>query len=337
MSNATLAAEPDCSRLVSAAWMASAALAAAASVVLVVSRTPIDPRSLAIAVALLAIPAALYFVYGKLRPDRAVAAIAGAMTVIGVCSFAAMTMSMAALRLDMPLIDPVLAQADATIGLTSPAFLGWLVGHPLFVHALELVYLSTAPAVFVAMPLLVLTGQTWRLWELAFSFAVTVLATTLIATFFPAIGAVVYDEIGPTVLAHLPPGAGQFYVPTFEALRSGALQTIDLDHLEAVITFPSYHAVMALLVANAWRKLPGASLVAVWSALVIVSAVPIGGHYFIDLVAGGVLWAAVAAAANLLRISGSPAPIAAARAPRVPLGGMGTILGLDDNDASRSR
>jgi membrane-associated phospholipid phosphatase len=199
----------------------------------------------------------------------------------------------------MPLIDPLLAQADAAVGLTSPAYLSWLAGHPLVVQALDLVYVSAAPAVFVVIPLLMLTGQIWRLWELAFTFAVTVLATTLIATFFPAIGAVIYCKIGPTILAHLPPGVGRLYVPTFEAFRSGAVQTIDINHLDGVIQFPSFHTVMALLIANAWRRLPGASLVAAWSALVIASAVPFGGHYFTDLVAGGAIWAAVAAAAHL--------------------------------------
>ena len=181
-----------------------------------------------------------------------------------------------------------------------------------------------------------LTGQIWRLWELAFTFAVTVLATTLFAIFFPAIDAVIYYKIGPTILAHLPPGAGQLHLPTFEAFRSGAVQTIDIDHLDGVVTFPSFHAVMALLIANAWRRLPGASLVVAWSALVIASAVPFGGHYFIDLIAGGALWAAVAAAANRLRASGCRAPVAATRERRATFGGMATVLGLGDSHAGRS-
>jgi membrane-associated phospholipid phosphatase len=330
MSTAPPLAGGDCRRLVSAAWIACAALVVCTAAVLAISRTPVDPRSFAIVVALLAIPGALYFVYSQLRPDHAVAAVAGVMTIVGVCSFAATVMGLAALRLDIPLIDPTLARADASIGLTSPAFLSWLARHPLVVHVLGLFYVSAAPAVFVAIPLLMLTRQTWRLWEFAFTFAVTVLATTLIATLFPAIGAVVFYEIDPTILAHLPAGAGRLYVPTFEAFRSGAMRTIDLDHLEGVVTFPSYHAVMALLIAYAWRRLPGASLVAAWSALVIVSAVPIGGHYFIDLIAGGALWAAATAAAKALRAASSPARATIAQRGRASLGDSGTVFGISE-------
>ena len=74
-----------------------------------------------------------------------------------------------------------------------------------------------------------------------------------------------------------------------------------MSHLEGVVTFPSFHAITALLIAHAWRGLPGATLFKIWAALVIVSAVPIGGHYVIDLVVGAALWGVFAAIANWLR------------------------------------
>lgn len=323
--------------LIAGAWIGCGAVVLASAVVLGVSKTSIEPRALACVVGLLAIPYALYLVYNWPRPDRVIAAVGGAMTIIGVCSFAATIMGLAALRLDMPLVDAALARADGAIGLTSPDLLAWLARRPALGGALGAVYMTAAPLIFIVIPLLAFTRQTWRLWELSFTFATTVLLTTITAVFFPAIGAVISYKVSPEILAQLPPGAGRLYVPTFEAFRSGAFQTIDLDHLEGVVTFPSYHAIMALLVANAWRGLPGASLVKVWGALVIVSAVPIGGHYVIDLVAGGALWgvfaviavrlrgpmAAPAAQFAFWRRRGDPPPFGSGAEPAAPGGADG--------------
>jgi membrane-associated phospholipid phosphatase len=46
-----------------------------------------------------------------------------------------------------------------------------------------------------------------------------------------------------------------------------------------------------LLIAQAWGEIPYVNkAMPLVGALVIVSTVPMGGHYFVDLIAGFVLW-----------------------------------------------
>ena len=67
---------------------------------------------------------------------------------------------------------------------------------------------------------------------------------------------------------------------------------IVIEHLSGVVTFPSFHAVMACMIGSAFQGFRWMSaLVWIWSSVMVFSAIPIGGHYAIDLVAGAALWA----------------------------------------------
>jgi membrane-associated phospholipid phosphatase len=69
------------------------------------------------------------------------------------------------------------------------------------------------------------------------------------------------------------------------------LTAVDSRHLQGVVTFPSFHAIMALLTAYALHDIRILSPFAwLWSGLVVLSTIPIGGHYAVDLLAGGVVW-----------------------------------------------
>ena len=101
--------------------------------------------------------------------------------------------------------------------------------------------------------------------------------------------------MSPGVLALLPAGAGRYYLPVFDAYRSGVLMTADIRHVDGVVSFPSFHAAMALMTAHALRGVPrllGPALA--WCGLVLASTIPIGGHYVADVLAGAVVWAGFA-------------------------------------------
>jgi membrane-associated phospholipid phosphatase len=133
------------------------------------------------------------------------------------------------------------------------------------------------------------------MWELCFTFAGSAVVCAFLSALVPAIGAFAYYGVPPDVLARLPPGAGRFHLLIFEEYRSGALDTVDLRQLEGVVTFPSFHAAMALMTAHAVRDMRWLfRLLSVWSGVILISTIPIGGHYAVDLLAGAVVWAAFA-------------------------------------------
>lgn len=112
----------------------------------------------------------------------------------------------------------------------------------------------------------------------------------------PAVGAFAYLGVAPETLSRLPAGSGLYHLGAFQAYRSGSAGSIELWQLEGVVTYPSFHVCLALVQGYALR---GIRIVAwpnyAWSAVVVLSTVPIGGHYVVDLVAGSALWSAVAA------------------------------------------
>ncbi len=59
------------------------------------------------------------------------------------------------------------------------------------------------------------------------------------------------------------------------------------DHLDAIISFPSFHAVMAVLIAHSLRGLGAVSVaVAVLDGCMIVATPASGQHYLADVAAG---------------------------------------------------
>src|SRR5690242_21463018 len=71
------------------------------------------------------------------------------------------------------------------------------------------------------------------------------------------------------------------------ALRNKTLGTIDFEAVNGIISFPSMHAAVAIIVPytlrwNRWLFWPIAAL----DAVMLVSAVPSGNHYLADVIAG---------------------------------------------------
>jgi len=234
----------------------------------------------------------LHVVYTWFRPDPFIGPVAGGLaTMTWAGTIAGMT-ALAALRTHAPLIDASLARADAALGVDTAAVVAWVAFHPLIGLLLDVAYLSTVPLLFAIFVFLGLTRRQHQMWELCFAFTGSAILCAFASAFVPAIGTFVQHQIPPDILTLLPPGAGRYYLPTFEAYRSGALSIVDLRDLEGVVQFPSFHAAMALMIAFACRSLPRLSGLATgWSSLILISTIPIGGHYFVDILAGAAVWA----------------------------------------------
>src|SRR5262249_8984193 len=128
----------------------------------------------------------------------------------------------------------------------------------------------------------------------------TLTTCALISAFLPAIGAFVHYALDRDLLERLPQGAGVYYVKQFVAFRFEGQRIINLQEFEGVVNFPSFHCCMALLTAYAYRGLARIRVfVYAFSGLVIVSCVPIGGHYLSDIVAGAAVWGAFVAITRL--------------------------------------
>lgn len=241
----------------------------------------------------------LHYVYSRRRPDRFIGPLTGAVAVVMWNGATAGVISLMALKTGAPLIDESLARADAALGVATPDFVDWVAHQPAIARLLELAYLSSLPLLFATVFFLIWRQRVDRVWELCFVYAGTITVCTLFSTFAPAVGAFVHYGTSVGTLAMLPEGAGIYHMPIFETYRTGATSTVDFTRLQGVVTFPSFHTCMALMLAHALRGvrwISGANYA--WNGLVVVSTVPIGGHYVVDLIAAGVVWGAFAACAQ---------------------------------------
>jgi membrane-associated phospholipid phosphatase len=194
----------------------------------------------------------------------------------------------------LPLIDPWLAAADSWLGLSSKDVVGMIVAVPFAARALYSIYFFSVVVLFLTGIALACLRRTERLWEFCAAYAFCLLTSTLCSAIFPAAGAFEQLGIGDTYGAQLPYGSGIYHLTALKELRAATSVLINPFGLQGLVTFPSFHTSMALMTAAAWRgdrylHWP----MMLWNAVVILSTVPIGGHYLVDLIAGALLWLAV--------------------------------------------
>ena len=240
-------------------------------------------------------------------------ALAAAMTALFFLVFgtAARVLNHLAASAGMPFVDPWLARMDAALGLDKGVYLAlvnFMNSHDMFRHAVQLAYMNhTVIFVFVIL-FLAATGRMERLRAFTLVFAMTVGATLLLGGLFPAAGAFTYYHPGADLTANLPHGTGNYFVPYLLALNAGTMTTIDMTDMPGLVSMPSYHTIMALMVPWAlrrtWAFLPGL----IYGALTIAATPVLGGHYFVDLLAGAVT---LAASLWLLERSTAKTPAAA--------------------------
>lgn len=236
---------------------------------------------------------ALGWFYSVVRPDERIASLAFGAAYLILFTLAASLLSYMGTSLNRPLLDAHFARADAVLGLDWLSVLTFTDAHPKFGIALRAAYHSSMLQIAALFVVLAATGQHVRLRNFLALFSATGLVTIMVSIALPAAGAFVFYDPPAELRNVVGQAAGIWHLEHFEALRSGAMRTIDLGKIEGLITFPSFHTALAIIIAWAFWRTPYFKLpVAFLTAVVIVSTVPVGGHYFVDVIAGAAIAAA---------------------------------------------
>jgi PAP2 superfamily protein len=267
------------------------AAAVFAGYLLIVGQVGIDVSSLGAPLLLLAFLVGAHIVYRWWRPEPVISDICGALAVITLSAAAAGIISLAGLRLGAPLIDGNLAAYDSALLFDTRSIVVAVANATAFAGLLGLAYVSSFPILFASVVLLGWTRHVRPLWQLAFVFAFTAVGCATLSVFLPAAGAFSHFAFPAEVLGGLPSGAGVYHLPKLEYYRHAVAPTISMSSLQGVVTFPSFHCCLALMTAFAYVEHRWLFLFSVlWNGLVILSTIPIGGHYIVDLPAGAALW-----------------------------------------------
>ena len=181
--------------------------------------------------------------------------------------------------LPLPRWDEALATADRALGLNWLDMYQWLARHPAIEASARAAYMSLGPEMLILFFALELLGHHNQARAFLRWFMVSAIATVIIGILIPAAGAFVYY--------HLPVASTTGYVAQWAELRNGTLRTINPFDNQGLVVFPSFHTSLAVLCACAAKPLRilRYQLLAL-NLLIILSSPAMGGHYFIDIIAG---------------------------------------------------
>ena len=217
--------------------------------------------------------------------------------------------------LGFPFWDETLHRADLALGLDWRAYLAAVNERPLLGIVYTVAYQSLIPQMIVLIAALSLSGRVEAVRRMMFAAILAGLATIIGSGLMPAMAMFVHLGLTPADFPNLDPAAAFVHVRDMTALRAGELELFDVAKAEGIVTFPSYHAALGLILlaagwSNPWLRWPFVAL-----NLLLIAATPIdGGHYFVDVAAGlAIAWAALALAARLGRaLPGAARPAIAA-------------------------
>lgn len=203
-------------------------------------------------------------------------------------------------RSPAPIADAWLAAADRALPFSAMDIVkATNEGPSWWMDALYKVYTQTGLYLFITLILLHLKGRGPVAWRMFLIWGTSFLLISLLAFSAPALG--VYSQLRPDDVANLPGGAGRYAMKAFTEFRYAAEPTLSFDRISGVITFPSFHTVCALLIAQAWHGVRVAGpMTKLLTGAIIFSCVPMGGHYLVDLAAGAAIWFAVTLAVDRL-------------------------------------
>ncbi len=280
-------------------WALIAGTAAVVAAAWVLSDFRIGWRSFLTPVIGTAVLLAAAWFYARWRTDARLAA--GLACTAQVVAFAAVAapLSYVAAAVALPLQDGLFDAMDHALGLDWQALLQRMNEWPSLFAFLRPIYLSLMPQMTLAVLCLAFSGRLiqLRIYTLAFIFAA--LVTIAVSALLPAAGAWPHYGLTPADSPHLLPSVHTSW-PVFYGLRDGSLRLLVAAGSEGIITFPSLHAALAVILILALWPISLLRWPVLGVNLLMLAATPIdGSHYFIDVLAGVALAATCLIAARV--------------------------------------
>ncbi|WP_217578636.1 phosphatase PAP2 family protein [Mesorhizobium sp. GbtcB19] len=188
-----------------------------------------------------------------------------------------------------PLMDGAMAAMDRSIGFDWPAVVEAANSSPLLASVLVASYAS----VLYQVPLVLIfhasmSGQA-RFFEFAATLVVALFMTTTMSMLVPTAGAYSYYQPQASSYSHFTAVGGFAHLETLHKLRSLAPYEFTMREMVGLVSFPSFHTSLGILVVFALRR-----TFLFWPAVLVNTAmiaatVPEGGHHFMDVVGGAVI------------------------------------------------
>jgi membrane-associated phospholipid phosphatase len=266
-------------------------VAAAAALALMLALPPllafrVDYASFLPLYVMVALPAAV-IPYAKWRGLLPLVPVLEATSLGLLLTLPVLVFTYGAMRLDMPLADPLLARMDAAIGFDWTGFVRLVDTSRAAAFVLAIGYSSFSFQLLLLPTLLCIARRPERAYMLMIAYVILCTLSAAFGAFFPSVGAYVTHGLDPHSLHHVSGKFGHFFLDSFHAVRDEPAFTLSIANVAGVLTFPSVHAGVAGLCA--WAAWPARWLR--WPFLILnlvmaTSAISHGAHYLVDIAAG---------------------------------------------------
>jgi hypothetical protein len=256
----------------------------------------LDLRSVLKAAFVIALCLAISFYYRRWRSDPWISIGAEASAQLALIMMLGMLLAYPLAALAFPFRDAEFNAIDRWMGFDWLALLRFVNTHPLIGLVGKAAYWTMGAQALFVIAALVASSNFLRLHQYIIAVAISLLVTLTVFTFVPAGGAYSYLHVAPEDYVNIGPTVTFGPLRHLLAIRSGNGFVVTADDLEGLVAFPSFHTVCGLMYI--WALFPLRRLrwwVTGLNAVLIAAAPVEGAHYFIDLIAGGlVAWASIA-------------------------------------------
>lgn len=193
-------------------------------------------------------------------------------------------------RIGFPYQDAVFTRADAFLGFHWTEWAHFVNAHPLLHFLFAVAYQSFGVQIVFVFFALACISDRRRGIELYCVFAVVGIVTCVVSGALPAIGA------GPYLT-----GVPEIWTHDLTAVRVQGSASFDVSHLAGIVSLPSFHAALAVLLAWATRRTGiFGSMITALNTIMILSVPSEGGHYLIDAIAGVIVAGTAIAGVHLV-------------------------------------
>lgn len=219
--------------------------------------------------------------------------IAAAMEALAIMAAFAIVILLGSMMLAgtaLPLVDKSLIAIDRILGFDWLALHMLLRGDEVFFERASIVYRALHLQPILLILLYAFFGRMSQLWVFVTAWVMAVVVTVMIFPVTPALGGFLYYGITPDEVRGLwITGVWEWY-DIMKPVRDGTLRGLGANSVTGIVTFPSFHAAGAVLLAYGfwqfrWLKWP----MLVLNIGVFLSSIVVGGHYLVDVIAGGLI------------------------------------------------
>jgi membrane-associated phospholipid phosphatase len=232
--------------------------------------------------------AAVSYYYSRWRPDPWIATGVESCAQITSILLLGMMLSYPLATTAFPYRDHELNALDVAMGFDWQSYLDFFNARPKLALLSKVAYCSMQLQYPFAILALTMSSRFLRLQQYIFAIVVALAITLVIFAFVPAVGAYAYLRISADHYVNLDPIMTFEQMHHVEAMRNKSWSVI--RDMEGLISFPSFHTISAILFT--WVLFPIRRLrwwILSLNVALIVSTPVQGAHYFIDILAGGLV------------------------------------------------